>query len=176
MSNTNNADTRDLAGALGLRVPPAIGERNPMRRRPHPDQRTTRAMDKVRDMLTIIPEELVDRDTLSALLAAAEDAQYAVADAERYHGLWMEAQDEVRRLREQEQERDQEAPVLHLPAAEPPNMTVVVDREGDAWQRDDSLCGGTEAHWYVAGSDDGWPWGELLVDFGPVRLVYTPEG
>lgn len=159
MGTTPSTEARDLLAAL------STAER-PMRHRPHPDPRVLRAVEKVRDLISTVPEELVDRDTLQALLLAADDGRYAVADAERYHGLWVEAQDECRRLA-----------AIHLlgeQAAEPPNRTVVIDRDGDAWQRDDREARDLPG-WYSAGGTAPLTWANLLRNYAPVRLVYTPE-
>lgn len=163
MATTPSNDARDLRAALM-----AGDSRSPMRHRPHPDTRVLRAVEKVRDLLSTVPEELVDRDTLQALLMAADDGRYAQADAERYHGLWMEAQDECRRLAH--------VTVLNVGEGqpEPPDHAVVIDSEGDAWQRDDREDGNTGPGWYCAGGTAPFTWADLLDGYGPVTLVYVP--
>jgi hypothetical protein len=67
---------------------------------------------------------------------------------------------------------------------EPPPGSVVLDRLGRAWQRLEGDLKGL--HWHVAGTLEsffplGWDgmaqctWGQLLLQRGPVTLVYRPE-
>lgn len=72
---------------------------------------------------------------------------------------------------------------------EPPPGSVMLDKDGNVWQR----CGETtvmvgqgprvySAGWRTIGLDDrpqprdGWRWGDLLVNWGPLRLLHTGSG
>ncbi|GAA4849460.1 hypothetical protein ACFQ34_33475 [Pseudonocardia benzenivorans] len=59
---------------------------------------------------------------------------------------------------------------------EPPARAIVVDRDGNGWQRSP---GGRK--WLrtghvmtIMGSGDGLKWATLLLTFGPVEVVYLP--
>lgn len=60
------------------------------------------------------------------------------------------------------------APVMPAMPEELPDGSVVLDSEGDAWQRDDDL-------WRLAGgSEPGRTWPGLLQAYGPVRVLHVP--
>ena len=50
-----------------------------------------------------------------------------------------------------------------------PYGTVVIDCDGDAWQKHDILD-----KWVVVGVDDNTP-GVVIGEFLPVEVVYTPD-
>ena len=47
--------------------------------------------------------------------------------------------------------------------------TVVIDSDGDAWQND------VTGYWRST-FDETKSWSELVAFYGPVRVVWTPEG
>lgn len=49
---------------------------------------------------------------------------------------------------------------------EPPHGSVVFDKEGDVWQRDDDL-------WYAAGQVAGFNWSDLLEEFSPIDVLHV---
>lgn len=51
---------------------------------------------------------------------------------------------------------------------EPPDGSVVLDGEGQAWQR-------VRDRWRAAGDYDREPW-SVVCSYGPVRVIYQPEG
>lgn len=50
-----------------------------------------------------------------------------------------------------------------------PYGSVVIDLDGDAWQKHDILD-----KWVVVGVDDNTP-GVVIEDYLPVEVVYTPD-
>lgn len=54
---------------------------------------------------------------------------------------------------------------------EPPPGSVVLDREGDAWQRSHGNYFGHR--WWHCGQQ--FTWTELLDKYGPVRVIYDPS-
>lgn len=135
---------------------------------------TDKAVAAVRELLATPAFEVVDRDTLAALLYAAEavaDMHAAAVGEVRgpIRGVVEDVQDAVRKA---------EPHTLSSDDPEPPDKSVVIDREGDAWQRDDDSPD-PDTRWMLAGSDythTGRFWDDLTSIYGPVRLVYTPEG
>lgn len=57
---------------------------------------------------------------------------------------------------------------------EPPRNSVVIDSDGDAWQKQ-----GDDDGWFLAGSGQNstyydLSWAQLSKNHGPVKVVYTP--
>lgn len=59
------------------------------------------------------------------------------------------------------------------PDPEPPIGSVVLDQEGDAWQ---CYRFGAKAVWRSLGDDMALSWDSISDLFGPLRVIYTPEG
>ena len=60
-------------------------------------------------------------------------------------------------------------PLLEDGDDEPLPGCVVLDRDGDAWQH---VAG---YGWVRAGVRGEWFWGDLVVEFGPLRLLFEPD-
>ena len=68
---------------------------------------------------------------------------------------------------------------FHQEEEEPPIDSVVIDRMGDAWQR---FTRGWNCAFHVLHVGEycdeclvDYTWTDLRVEFGPVKVVYTPE-
>lgn len=57
---------------------------------------------------------------------------------------------------------------MTTPDEEPPERAVVLDADGDAWQ----LVSG---RWGCGWAVGDWSWEELQREYGPLRLIYTPD-
>lgn len=65
-----------------------------------------------------------------------------------------------------------------LPLPEPPHGSVVIDKDGDAWQNDDGFWDLAGAVVYDDENDHGphyhQKWADITKRYGPLKVVHTP--
>lgn len=54
---------------------------------------------------------------------------------------------------------------------EPPYKSVALDRDGDAWQRQDYV----ELSWRMPGMREYRTWADVVRDHGPMNVIHNPE-
>jgi hypothetical protein len=71
-------------------------------------------------------------------------------------------------------EAEEPAPKVAVVPPEPGAGSVVVDRDGDAWQRN-AVRPNSRDSWNMAGDEANWTWPDLNEFFGPLKVVYEAE-